>query len=126
MEDQVMRVKSSHGFPRAPDSDAAGELEYFVQRTIRVVPQREIVVVLSGSAYDWRRYTAFYVWRLKEDAGRTYISIDGYAEAELSTALPDAEFAKYHAELDRNWQRSWTEALGSLEMVLGGNSRVST
>ena len=117
VEGQTLKVTGSRGLPRAHEGDAPGP-QYYIQKNIKVAPQKEIVVVLSGSAYDWRRYTAFYVWRFAEQARDTLISIDSYVEAELFKPLPAIEFLSYRQELERNWHRSWSEALATLETVL--------
>jgi hypothetical protein len=124
LEDQVLKVTGSKGLPRAYSEEMAGS-QYYIQKNIKVTPQKEIVAVLSGSAYDWRRYTAFYVWRLTEHAAKTTISIDGYVEAELFKPLPTGEFARYRQALVENWHRSWAEAFASLKEVLGADAAVS-
>ena len=122
MEGQTLKVTGSKGLPRAYTGDALGP-EYYLQKNIKVTPENEIVVVLSGSAYDWTRYTAFYVWRLAEHTRDTLISIDSYVEAHLFRPLPTSEWSRYLEELEKNWHRSWSEALSALEAVLAQRPR---
>ena len=82
--------------------------------TIKVLPRREIVAVVSGSAYDWKRYTVFYVWTMHERNEKTVVDIDSYGEADLVTPLQTAEFARYYDAFDKEWHRSWSKALASL------------
>jgi len=124
LEGQVLKVTASKGLPRAYSEDTAGP-EHYIQKNIKVTPQKEIVAVLSGSTYDWRRYTSFYIWRLTEHAAKTTISVDGYVEAELFKPLPTGEFSRYHQNLVENWHLSWAEAFASLKEVLGADAGVS-
>jgi hypothetical protein len=117
-EGHVIKVSSSKGLPRAPNSGDALGPQYYISRTIKVVPQQEIVNVLSGRGFDWQRYTMFYVYKMAEQASKTTLSVDQYAEAELVQPLTQAEFSDYYAQLTRNWQRSWSEAFVNLENVL--------
>jgi hypothetical protein len=116
-EDQVLHVKSPMDLPRAHPEEARGP-KYYVQRTIRVVPEREIVVVLSGSVYDFRQYTAFYVWRMQETAARTTILIDNFGEGTLFKPLSKGDLSKYYDKFTQNWHRSWSEAFVNLRRVL--------
>jgi hypothetical protein len=125
LKGQVLKLRSSKGLPRAPNSDGGGP-EYFIQKTLEVVPHNEIVVVLSGAAYDWKRVTSFYVWRMTEKATRTTILIDTYGEAELLRPLPRLEFSEYWDTLEKNWHRSWSEALANLEKVMDTNEKETT
>jgi hypothetical protein len=118
VEDQVIKVKSSKGLTREPNSDVVEGPEYFIQKTIKVVPQKEIVVALSGSAYDWKQYTVFYVWTMTEKGRKTTVYIDSYGEAELATALPKREFSEYYGRFTKDWHHSWSEAFMNLRKVL--------
>jgi hypothetical protein len=122
LEDQVLKVTSSHSFPRIAGADDTAP-EYFIVKTIKVVPEKEIVSVMSGNAYDWKRYTVFYAWTLAESASQTTILVDSYGEAELERPLPKDEYLKYDDELSKNWHRSWTKAFGNLREVVHGGDR---
>ena len=121
VEDQVLKVTSSKGFPRASKSDAEGP-QPFTMKTIKVIPRSEIVAVLSGNTSDWKRYTQFYVWMLLETGSKTTIVVDTYGEAELTKSLSKREFTVYYDKLAGNWQRSWSEALASLRRLLEAES----
>lgn len=118
LEDQVLKLTSSKGLPRAPNSKDTAGPQHFIQKTIKVAPQKEIVAVLSGRAYDWRQYTSFYVWRMTETTTNTTIFVDSYGEAELVTPLPRGEVSGYQDTLTRNWHRSWSEAFVSLRKIM--------
>jgi hypothetical protein len=119
-EDQVLKVipKDLKSFPRASNSaDAAGP-QYFIQKTIKVVPQKEIVILLSEPSFDYKRRTQFYVWKMSGNAKKTTIFIDAYGEAELAKPLPKGDFLDYYDKRTRNFQRSWSEAFATLRKVL--------
>ena len=118
VEDQVMKVTSSKGLPRTSGSTAAGAPEFFIHKTIKVDPPMEIVVLLSGSAYDFKQYTSFYVWKVMESDNDTTILVNTYGEAELIERLPTREFLAYREEIASNWRRSWSEAFVSLKKAL--------
>ncbi len=119
LEGQVVRVKSSVGMPRSPNTAAVPEgPEHFLVKTLKVTPEREIVVVLSGNAYDWRQIVQFYVWRMAPQAEHTALSIDAYGRVELFQPIAQAEASEYESRLLKNWHRSWSEALQSLKSML--------
>jgi hypothetical protein len=120
-EGHVIKVISSKGLPRALNSGDALGPQHYISKTIKVVPQKEIVNVLSGRAFDWKRYTFFYIYKMVAHAKKTTISVDQYAEAELVQSLTQAEFADYYDQLTRNWHRSWSEAFVNLEKVLAAD-----
>jgi hypothetical protein len=122
LEDQVLRVKSSHPFPRVANAGDSTGPEYFVTKILKIVPQREIVSVLSGRAYDWRQYTSFYVWKMTEAAAKTTILIDVFGEAELETPLSKQALSKYQDELTSNWYRSWSTAFGNLKRIMNADN----
>jgi hypothetical protein len=118
LEDQVLKVTSSMDFPRASNSDDAAGPQYFIHKTIKVSPPKEIVAVLSGCAYDWKRYTVFYVWRMTEQEKETTIFVDSYGEAELVNPLPKDELSVYRAKFAKHWHCSWSQAFVNLKKVM--------
>jgi hypothetical protein len=118
LEGQVLKVKSSMGLPKAPDADDVAGPQYLIVKTIKVDPQKEIVAVLSGCAYDWRQFTSFYVWSMTENAGKTTIFVDAYGQAEMFKPLSKGECTGYEDELTKNWHRSWSEAFMNLQKVV--------
>jgi hypothetical protein len=120
VEGQVLKVVSRVAFPREPGATKTPrEPEYFVVETIKVVPRKQIVAVVSGSAYDFKRYTVFYLWTMQESEGKTIVDIDSYGEAHLVNALSKAKFADYYNAFDKNWHRSWSNALSNLKATMG-------
>jgi hypothetical protein len=117
LEGQVLKVKSSRGPLGEPDEDAPGP-HYYIVKVIKVSAHNEMVVVLSGSAYDFKQYTQFYVWKITEKAGKSTILIDAYGEAEFFTPLPKGELPEFHNSLDKNFHRSWSEAFVGLQKVM--------
>jgi hypothetical protein len=120
VEGQVIKVTPRTSFPRASKSDGDGSAEYFLQKTIRVVPNREIVVLLSGGpAYDFSRYTQFYVWKVMENGEKsTTLSIDCYGEAALRQPLREDEYVEHQDRLAKNFYQSWAQALEQLKKTL--------
>jgi hypothetical protein len=120
VEDQVLKVipKDPKSFPRASNSDDSAGPQYFIQKTIKVVPRKEIVVLLSEPSFDYKRRTQFYVWKMTGNAKKTSIYIDAYGEAELAKPLPKGEFLEYYDKRTRNFHRSWSEAFATLRKVL--------
>jgi len=118
-EGQRIKVTSSHSFPRLQSEKVEDSPEYFVTDVLKVVPESEIVSSLSGRAFDWERFTSFYVWRLAPSGEGTKVTIESYTEVELSRALPVDEYAAYREELNANWFRSWSTAFAGLSEVLG-------
>jgi hypothetical protein len=119
MEDQVLKMMSSTGLPRTPNTGDVEGPHYYIVKIIKVVPQKEIVSLLSGSAYDWRQYTSFYVWKLHEMARQTIVLIDTYGEAEFVKPLLAGDFSDYQDRLVENWHRSWSEAFVGLKQAMG-------
>jgi hypothetical protein len=123
LEGQTLSLRSTHPLPRIPTADAEADVrEDYITTILRVVPEEEIVSVLSGSVYDLRRYTSFYVWRLAGREAATTVSIETYGDAELATALTREQFAEYERQFNSNWHRSWSTALANLERMLAGAS----
>jgi hypothetical protein len=120
LEGQVLKLTSSVDLPRAHSKEGAGP-KHYLQKTLRVAHEREIVVVLSGSAYDFREYTAFYVWRLRSQANQTAVLVDTYGEGQFYRPLQEGRLSGYDDEFIRNWHRSWSEALLNLTKVLSAN-----
>jgi hypothetical protein len=120
LEDQVLGLTSSKGLPRVSKSDAAGP-ELVILKTLKVNPCKEIVAVLSGRAYDWKHYTAFYVWRMTEQSKNTTIFVDTYGEAELIKPLPQDAFSEYHDAITQSWHRSWADAFAELKKVMSAD-----
>jgi hypothetical protein len=120
VEGQLIKVTPLTPFPRTSDTNEGDGAQYFLQKTIRIVPQREIVVLLSGGpAYDFRRYTQFYVWRVAVQGEKsTTIFIDSYGEADLKQPLREVEYVEYQDKLTRNFYRSWAEAFTQLKKNL--------
>ena len=117
LEGQVLRLTSSVDLPRAHVQEFAGP-KHYIQKTLKVVPEREIVVVLSGSAYDFRQYTAFYVWRLRSQANQTTVLVDTYGEGQFYRPLQEGRLSEYDADFVRNWHRSWSQAFLGLRSML--------
>lgn len=108
-EDQVLKLTRASNF-----DDAAGSQHFVIyQKTINVVPQKEIVIVLSGPVSGWKQY----VWKMKAKAKTTTIFIDAYGEAELVKPLSKGELTEYHEKLTRDWHRSWSKALLNLKQI---------
>jgi hypothetical protein len=118
MEDQVLKMTSSKSLPRISNSDDAGEPQPYIVKIIKVVRQKEIVSLLSGSAYDFKHYTSFYVWKLMELAKKTTVLVDTYGEADLVKPLSMGALSDYRDKLIKNWHRSWSEAFVNLKNVL--------
>ena len=117
MEDQVLRLTSNY-FPRASNADGDSGPHYFVMKTIEILPQREIVAVLSGPAYDWKQYCSVYVWRMSEESGRTTVFVDAYGDADLTKPMSKEAFGEYREKLRSNWHQSWNEAFGNLKRAM--------
>jgi hypothetical protein len=120
-EGQVHRVVFTYDFPRASADDTADAgPDYVISKVIRVDAPHEIVKVLWGAAFDWPSYTSFYIWKLLDDGGSTTVSIDSVGRAELARPLTQAEHDAYRAEIEANWHRSWSTALGDLRALVEG------
>ena len=78
--------------------------------------------VLSGGYYDWKQYTVFYVWKMREEEKKTTIFVETYGEAEFVEPLSQGDFSRYYDEEDRNWHRSWSEAFVSLRKIVDANA----
>jgi hypothetical protein len=113
-EDQVIKVTSSHEFPRTSTGEEQAGPEYFITKILEVAAPSEIVCVLWGSAFDWTDYTAFYIWRLTGNTSKTRVTIESLEHADLATPIPRDEFAAYEAALVENWYRSWATSLAAL------------
>jgi hypothetical protein len=119
LEHQVLKLTSSVGFPKTPGTDdPLGGAPYFTSRIVRVAPQEQIVAAIYGAAYDFKRQTSFYVWRMVTAGSDTAIHVDTYGEAELIQPLDPEGMAQYTRELERNWQRSWSEAFLNLGKII--------
>jgi hypothetical protein len=118
MEGQVIKVTSSHPFPRATAAVEDEAPDYFVTKKIKVTPPSEIVSVLWGSAFDWKKFTSFYIWRLLDEGRTTRVSIESLGRGELATPLPRAEYDVYEAAVIENWHRSWSTALAALKDIV--------
>jgi hypothetical protein len=105
---------------RASD-DGAGSQPFIYAKTVKVAPQKEIVVVLFGPAHGWSRYSDFYVLKMTQRARHTTIFVDSYVEAELVKPLPKGEFSDYHDQFTRDWQHSWSEAFVNLSKVISAD-----
>jgi hypothetical protein len=119
-EGQVLKLTSSMGLPWSADAAVAGP-QNLIARVIRVAEQndtREIVVYLSGSAYDWKRYTLFYVLRSVEGSGATTIIVNAYGEAEFVAHLSEVELTAYREQFTQGWQASWSEAFESFKRII--------
>jgi hypothetical protein len=119
LEGQVLKVKSSRG----PLGDADSEYseaegpQYYIFKVVKV-SAAEIVGVLSGSAYDWKQFTQFYVWKITEKANKSTIFVDAYGEAELYHPLRKSELPAWNDKQDKNFHRSWLEAFANLPKVM--------
>jgi hypothetical protein len=120
VEGQVIKVTSSHPFPRTAAANEHAAPDYFMTKIIKVVPPHEIVCVLWGRAFDWEDYTSFYIWRLKDDGTATTVSIDSVERARLAAPLRPDEFATYEGALTENWHRSWSTALAAFRALVEG------
>jgi hypothetical protein len=118
-EGQVIKVTSSHPFPRT-GSGSQGGPDFFMSKIIKVVHPHEIVCVLWGQAFDWEDYTSFYIWRLGGDDATTTVSIDSVERAQLATPMRPDDFAAYKAALEDNWHRSWSTALAAFRELVEG------
>lgn len=118
-EGQVYRLKSSVPLPRTGEGDGESGPEEFTSQVLKVVPERETVTVITGSAYDFKRHTSFYVRRLFDDPAGTRVVIESYGEAELFHPLDRERLREFESDLAANWLRSWTTALTNLTTVLG-------
>lgn len=117
-QDQVLRLTSATPPPRTSVSAHSLQPQHLVTKMLKVVPQQEIVSVLSGSYYDWKQFTVFYVWSMREVGTTTTILIDTYGEAEFLQGLSKGAFASYCAEEDRHWHRSWADAFVNLKKLV--------
>jgi hypothetical protein len=117
LEGQVLKLTSSVDLPRAGAQEFLGP-KHYVQKTLKVLNEEEIVVVLSGSAYDFERYAAFYIWRMRPHQDHTEVLIDTYGEGVFFRPLREDHRAQYHEEFIRNWHRSWSLALENLRSML--------
>jgi hypothetical protein len=119
-EGQTMELRSTHPLPRV-DAAESGRGDFYTTKMLKVADW-EIVSVLYGQVYDWKRYTAFYVWRLVESGPNTVFTVDSYLEAEFVDPLSDEELDDYRQRLTDNWHRSWSTAFDGLVRVLAGES----
>jgi hypothetical protein len=125
LEDQVLKLGLENGvpsgFPGESKTHGATERPEFIMKTLKVIPQKEIVVALWGPAHSigWKRYTTFYVWKMNEIGNQTSIFVDSYGQVELAKPLHKAEFSKYYEAFASSWQRSWRDAFINFREVLG-------
>jgi hypothetical protein len=117
LEGQVLKVTPATPLPRASHVDQTDGADYYVHNTIKV-GAREIVVVLSGAAFDLRQYTSFYVWKVMEDDRGATVLVDTYGEGHLSAPLAQEEARNYQERLASNWQRSWADAFANFRKAL--------
>jgi hypothetical protein len=111
------KVFAPEAFEGKPEPDRTANPDYFLMKTLVLVPEQEIVSVLWGSAFDWDQYTEFYVWKISAiGAHQTRISIDSYLEVHLATATPESEYIEVWS---RGWRRSWSDSIGELKKILG-------
>jgi|SRR5581483_5841693 len=126
LENQQLVATSSKRFVRTPNSERdPDEAHPIPVKIIKVVPGREIVSLLTGSAYDWTRFTAFYIWTLEEQGTGTSISIRQYGEAEFEKPLTPDELRDYKADLRTKFNESWSNALANLAGMLAGEGAVA-
>lgn len=117
-EGQALELRSTHELPQLPGGPQRDFPDVYAQKNLKVTPEQEIIILLSGSVYDLRQYTAFYVWKLSAHRSGTLVSIDTYGHGELTRPLLADELEAYEREFDRNWYRSWSVALGNLRGIL--------
>jgi hypothetical protein len=119
LEDQVLTVTSSKDFVRTANSEhEPGQPQPLTAKIIKVVPEKEIVCLLSGRAFDWENYTAFYIWKFSEKSGQTTIDVDQVGEAAFVSPLTKKEFAEYQNMLSDAFQLSWSNAFSNLTRVM--------
>jgi len=121
-EGQTLKLVSTHPLPRIPVEKRVETPEHYVTKILKVRPSAEIVSVLSGSIYDLKQYTAFYVWRLEEAETGTRIAIETYGEAELVSPLQPDQMSEYMESFVSNWHRSWSTAFANYARALGTGS----
>lgn len=117
VEEQVLKVTPTKDFTDAYSEEASGP-RYYIQKTIKIVPEKDIVAMLSGSAYDFAQYTSFYSWKMIPAAKQTTILVGNYGQATLFKPLSSGGLSGYLEKFSRNWHRSWSEAFVSLQKAM--------
>jgi len=129
MENQVVRLTFTTGlpkdFPTLSNPGNAPASEHYIMKTIKLVPLKEIVAVVWGQVYDWKRYTVFYVFRMTGKGSATAVFVDSYGEAEFVRPLSTAELSEYSGNFTRVWHRSWSEAFANLRKLVEGTDEQS-
>jgi hypothetical protein len=125
MEGQILKVTSNGVLRRElalePDSESTNGPEWLTAKIVKVVPRKEIVTVLTGRAFDWKRYTVFYVWRTTEVGKKATVHVDSYGDVDLIKPLSKAEFATYYKRFTKEWKHSWSGAFANLRKALNSN-----
>jgi hypothetical protein len=122
LEGQTLKCRSTHPLPRIPTASEATVSEDYFVKFLKVIPSSEIVSVLSGSVYDFQRYTAFYVWKLVDNESATTVTVDTYGEAHLAAPLTTDQLDEYTDEFNVNWHRSWSTAFLNFGRTLDAES----